>query len=169
MGPQIEGSSTAAPLGAGFYMLNKPSGWEATDGSWYCAIKARTSRIRKTPKVWIPKDYEEQTARGPESSELWNQDEDVIVNYIQTEALLYEPDAEAAQKALRLSWVRGANNQWQLQMLIPTNVLNNNDLKLWAKCFDSEDGLKKFSDKVIPWDDSTEWNVQGARYYPPTE
>ncbi|KAJ5032492.1 uncharacterized protein L3040_009095 [Drepanopeziza brunnea f. sp. 'multigermtubi'] len=161
--PPVEGSEPAGALGAGFYMLNKPSGWRATEESWYCAIRAKKSKIKKISKVWIPKAYEKRTEEGILDQELWDQSEDVITEYIQAEASIDDP--EAAEKALRFSWVMGASD-WQLQMLIPTNVLNNYNLDLWARCFDSEDELKKRWNYVVPWDSSSRWDIEGIRGNP---
>ncbi|KAJ5047637.1 uncharacterized protein L3040_003458 [Drepanopeziza brunnea f. sp. 'multigermtubi'] len=63
--------------------------------------------------------------------------------------------------ALRFSWVSGIN--WQLQMLSPAKVVNNGVLELRAKCFESKDELKEFSDAVIDWDGKEEWPIRGVR------
>ncbi|EKD15478.1 hypothetical protein MBM_06106 [Drepanopeziza brunnea f. sp. 'multigermtubi' MB_m1] len=110
-------------------------------------------KVEEIGKVWIPKSYQKVASDGQvEQQDLWADDEDAIVKYIESLTL------EEPERALRLSWVEGI--PWQLQMVIPANVVTNNDLDFWAKCFESEDALMDFSDDVNDWE---AWNITGDR------
>jgi hypothetical protein len=113
----------------------------------YCVIKAKKTRVEKAGKVYIP----EHGAQGT----IWAAEEDVIVNYIENEAGLKNPD-----KALRFSWAKGILD-WELQMLIPKKVVNDDDeLKLYGKCYKSEAKLvKKYPKTTVDW--ANLWKIDG--------
>jgi hypothetical protein len=48
-------------------------------------------------------------------------------------------------------------------MVIPETVVKNDDLKFWAKCFESEDKLEDYSDDDIDWES---WKISGDRTKP---
>ncbi|KAI9054175.1 hypothetical protein LZ554_001346 [Drepanopeziza brunnea f. sp. 'monogermtubi'] len=150
----VPDESSQARLGPGFYMVNEPGNWPREAGNWYCAIKARKRRIKRASKVYIPRSYEKLSREGVEQQALWFQDETVIKEYIESDALV--PDSE---KALRFSWVRILRKR-QLQMVIPTKAVEDDQLKLWAKCFESQEKLKEFSKDVINWEG---WTIRGDR------
>ncbi|EKD21761.1 uncharacterized protein L3040_005747 [Drepanopeziza brunnea f. sp. 'multigermtubi'] len=127
-------------LGHGFYILQGPENWpNAEEGNWYCAITAKTKEMRDLSKVYIPSTY-------------WSEDEEFILSYVR--ALVNKPD-----EALRISWVRAGA---QLQMLIPSKVIaEDTALKLRAKCFETENQLKEYSDKFIDWQKKRGWTIHG--------
>ncbi|KAJ5032595.1 uncharacterized protein L3040_009193 [Drepanopeziza brunnea f. sp. 'multigermtubi'] len=140
-------------LGFGLWMVNELVSLEGIEEKWYCAIEADERKVEEIGKVWIPKSYQKVASDGQvEQQDLWADDEDAIVKYIESLTL------EEPERALRLSWVEGI--PWQLQMVIPANVVTNNDLDFWAKCFESEDALMDFSDDVNDWE---AWNITGDR------
>ncbi|KAI9052331.1 hypothetical protein LZ554_003681 [Drepanopeziza brunnea f. sp. 'monogermtubi'] len=130
--------------GSGFYILNEPGNWIRSSvgedkGRWYCAIRARKIQMRDIAKIKIPVS-------------LMSEDEEKIVDHIASTNLIRKP-----KEALRFSYIKGSK-RWQLQMLIPTDVITKDDLKLWAQCFESEQELVDFS-KVVPnWD---AWKAKG--------
>ncbi|EKD18144.1 hypothetical protein MBM_03916 [Drepanopeziza brunnea f. sp. 'multigermtubi' MB_m1] len=141
-------------LGLGFYLINDPRVWLGKEGGWYCAIKANESKMRNIEKVYIPKSYEQKIWNRVEQVNLWGGTEEVIVDYIEFES---KPKILQPEKALRFSL------NWQMQMLIPTKVVDNGDLDLWGKCFRSENELKQFSYNIIDWES---WNIKGDRGKP---
>ncbi|KAI9051668.1 hypothetical protein LZ554_004710 [Drepanopeziza brunnea f. sp. 'monogermtubi'] len=145
--------STSGQVGPGFSILNTP-GWGNPIGKWFCAVEANKKALRQIRKVWIPESYEKELSQFRlEKEQLWGADESVILNYIESEALIPEPE-----KALRFSWVQALNRQ--PQMTIPTDVADNADLDFWAKCFESEKELRKHSDKTIDWE--KDWKITKA-------
>ncbi|EKD15297.1 hypothetical protein MBM_06513 [Drepanopeziza brunnea f. sp. 'multigermtubi' MB_m1] len=140
---------TITRLGAGVYVVNNPLHLESE--GWACVIKADTVKFNQVGKVWIPKSYQRMTADDPREQEnIWDESEEVIVDYIQT--LMPEPG-----KALRFSWVRNRTN-WQLRMLIPTKVVERDDLDLRADCFESRDMMINEVGDIVPW---LTWTIQG--------
>jgi hypothetical protein len=75
------------------------------------------------------------------------------VNYIYSQ-IKHEPE-----KALRFSWT--SNFDWGLQMLIPREVVNLDELDLWSECFSSMDELEdEHGDKTINYES---WTITGKR------
>ncbi|EKD21346.1 hypothetical protein MBM_00459 [Drepanopeziza brunnea f. sp. 'multigermtubi' MB_m1] len=159
----VEGSGGS--IGPGFYLVNDPAGW-ISEGSWYCAVKASKRKIKKMDKVYIPKSHLTKISETQvERQNLWGEDETLIEKYITGRHLGGKSYIKDPKKTLRFSWVKNTNEQWQLQMAIPKKVLEESHLGLWAKCFQSEEELKKYSDRVIPWE---KW-TKGKRFPPPPE
>ncbi|EKD14916.1 hypothetical protein MBM_07127 [Drepanopeziza brunnea f. sp. 'multigermtubi' MB_m1] len=134
----------ALQTGSGFYILNGPGNWvrssiDEEERRWYCAIEARKRKMKNIGKIKIP-------------ISLWSENEEEIVDYITLTRLVSEP-----KEALRFSWVKGFKG-WQLQMLIPTDVVKKDDLELRARCFASEEELMKFSHVTLDWD---AWKAKG--------
>ncbi|KAJ5033585.1 uncharacterized protein L3040_008697 [Drepanopeziza brunnea f. sp. 'multigermtubi'] len=150
-------SASPTQLGPGVYMVNKPDIWKGEGGSWYCAIKASKWQMKKIRKAYIPRSLLKLESGVSRRIFLWNQDETVIVNYMSSELWMRKP-----QKALRFSWVR--RGYWEMQMLIPTDVVKKDKLDLWAKCFESEDELVRFSGDIINW--AGTWGIKGDRGRP---
>ncbi|KAJ5038645.1 uncharacterized protein L3040_006325 [Drepanopeziza brunnea f. sp. 'multigermtubi'] len=132
-------------IGGGVYLIDKPSGWYVEPDAWFCVVKAKKNKMKKAGKVWIPESYEQRTPDGLEPVTLWNSSEDVLLKYIKYRGL------QKSSEALRFSWAKNVNDNWQYQMLIPTAVVNRNDLDVWAKCWKTEEELKKYSAEVIDW------------------
>ncbi|KAI9049099.1 hypothetical protein LZ554_006947 [Drepanopeziza brunnea f. sp. 'monogermtubi'] len=129
------------PLGYGIYIGDQ--------GDWYCVVKADSSKIDQISKVWIPEFWQKTDQFGePIGQEELYGNEDLTVGYIKT--VVPEPE-----KALRFSNV-GLNGE--LQMLIPTKVVDNNDLELWSKCYETEEELREVSDGDANWKG---WGIEG--------
>ncbi|EKD20112.1 uncharacterized protein L3040_002213 [Drepanopeziza brunnea f. sp. 'multigermtubi'] len=140
-------------LGRGFYLVNTPGRWMGQEEeSWYCVVKARRGKIESAGKVYIPSSYEKLTPAGFVTRNLWAADEAAIVEYIGSEAYISKPG-----EALRFSWTPDAEDPL-LQMVIPTAVVNDDKLRAWAQCFESEDELKQVSDATIDW---KAWKIKG--------
>ncbi|EKD17181.1 uncharacterized protein L3040_005399 [Drepanopeziza brunnea f. sp. 'multigermtubi'] len=147
-------------LGNGFYMTAVPAGWagDPTEKNWYCVIEAEKENIEDVGKAWIPEFYQKMTWNGQfEEENLWVGDEEVIVDYI--ESLTPNPE-----KALRFSYISYVG--WDLQMVIPTQVLNDDELELWAQCFESKEELLEYSDKTVDWES---WGILGDPGLPSAE
>ncbi|EKD15660.1 hypothetical protein MBM_06288 [Drepanopeziza brunnea f. sp. 'multigermtubi' MB_m1] len=138
-------------LGHGLYLSNEAGLWNGRPGSWYCAIKANKKKIAKANKIYIPEYYEHTTEDGEiENTHLWVGREDEILEYL--ESRVKDP-----KKALRFSYT--LYEGWSMQMLIPTDMVNNNDeFDLWAKCFETKRELFKYSSATIDW---KSWNIVG--------
>jgi DNA-directed RNA polymerase subunit F len=100
-------------------------------------------------KVWIPEFWERENSFGQNEKKELFEDEEQTVEYIKT---LVESEPE---KALRFSDV-GLNGE--LQMLIPTGVVNSGDLKLWAVCYEQEEDLSAEFSNEVSWET---WGIEG--------
>ncbi|EKD20357.1 hypothetical protein MBM_01039 [Drepanopeziza brunnea f. sp. 'multigermtubi' MB_m1] len=152
---RVEKSTVTKQVGPGFYMLNQPVWEEDDDGSWYCLIKANMDKVKKADKVWIPTHYKKTNADGSTVDQaLWDQEDlDNLYDFISYEAFIPE-----ANKALLFSWVH-EEGYWHEQMTIPTDVVNNDSLGIWATCFPSIHDLKKTSNKAVNWQ---KWDITTA-------
>ncbi|KAI9051729.1 hypothetical protein LZ554_004769 [Drepanopeziza brunnea f. sp. 'monogermtubi'] len=151
----VDDSPHNLQLGPGVYLSNTAGNWinQPQEESWFCVVKAKKSKIKSAPKVYIPHMYEQLTPEhGFVWRELWGKDEAVIVEYIRSEAFIKKP-----KEALRFSWVKDTRTS-QLQMVVPTGVVNDNGLDIWAQCFESENELKQVSDKTVDWE---AWKIKG--------
>ncbi|KAJ5047496.1 uncharacterized protein L3040_003320 [Drepanopeziza brunnea f. sp. 'multigermtubi'] len=131
-------------LGEGFYAANIIAHWRATPSAWYCAIEADIDRIRDLSKVWIPEGNIET------NQILWYKNEETILGYIQSIA------PENPEKALRFS----SSSEWpeQLQIVIPTVTLNDDNLDFWAKCWETKKELEDYTTEPVNWLD---WDIIG--------
>ncbi|KAJ5051481.1 uncharacterized protein L3040_001257 [Drepanopeziza brunnea f. sp. 'multigermtubi'] len=140
-------------LGNGLHIMREPVSWEGFPWwrNWYCVIEADINKIAKAHKIYIPEYYQQTDWDGQRSDVvLWHGGEDVIVDYI-TQGVPKDPG-----KALRFSWI--SDFDWELQMLIPTAVVNNDELDLWSECFETKDELKEYSSEVVDWES---WGIAG--------
>ncbi|KAI9055112.1 hypothetical protein LZ554_000077 [Drepanopeziza brunnea f. sp. 'monogermtubi'] len=139
--------SLSPQLGRGFYMTNIPDSQLALADEWYCVIKADSDKIEKADKVWIPKTYEDKEG----STELWTGNEDAILEYIKS-LVPDDPD-----EALRFSYIISAGDK--LQMVIPPKAIDEDDLDLWAQCWETEEEQKEHSSETVQW---TTWKISGT-------
>jgi hypothetical protein len=113
---------------------------------WFCVIKADKEKIKAATKVWIPKYSPEPTEDGEKPTTLWSKrkdnDED-ISKYI-TSFGISDPE-----KALRFSYL--SQDPEKMQMVIPTDMLNKNDLDLWAHCWEKEYELEDEYSETVNW------------------
>ncbi|KAI9048303.1 hypothetical protein LZ554_008098 [Drepanopeziza brunnea f. sp. 'monogermtubi'] len=141
-------------LGNGFYMSNKPASWVADPWDWYCAIRADADKIRKADKIFIPKYWNRATSDGLLRKYLWGGKEDFILEYIGS--MISDPE-----EAIRFGWI--VYHEWELQMVIPTDMLNEDEFDLWGECFETKDELMRHSSAIIEW---ATWNIIGNPGYP---
>ncbi|KAI9055926.1 hypothetical protein LZ554_000861 [Drepanopeziza brunnea f. sp. 'monogermtubi'] len=137
---EFDAFADSNPLGNALYTVNKPAGWQAKDDDYYCVIKADREKIQRASKVWVPK--------MPSSNAV----EEHVLQYI--ESLRVVPDP---WKALRFSHISEPGGD--LQMAIPTEMVNNNDLDLWAKCWETKEDLTEDSDEIVDW---MSWGIIGV-------
>ncbi|EKD20056.1 hypothetical protein MBM_02008 [Drepanopeziza brunnea f. sp. 'multigermtubi' MB_m1] len=137
--------TTDYQIGPGFYLRDKPS-WESQAGKWYCVVKADKKKMKEIRKTLIPEYYESNIKPGRKQKiQLWGAEEEVILHYIRSYQRMYEPE-----EVLRFSRINGLDQQ--LQMNIPTKMAIDGDLGFWAKCFETKEKLRKYSDKTIEWE-----------------
>ncbi|EKD20015.1 uncharacterized protein L3040_002308 [Drepanopeziza brunnea f. sp. 'multigermtubi'] len=147
----VRETDSLTQLGPGFFIVSEPDSWFGGEDSWFCAVMAKGKKMKQIPKAYIPKSYEVKTWNGWVEEYLWGAREQSIVEYIRSELSIKKAD-----EALRVSWVKGM--AWHLHMLIPKKVVENDNLDLWAQCFETIDELMAFSDETIKWED---WKIKG--------
>ncbi|EKD18742.1 uncharacterized protein L3040_008754 [Drepanopeziza brunnea f. sp. 'multigermtubi'] len=141
-------------IGEGFYLINEPGGFTVPGGTWHCVVKARTSRVERIAKVYIPRQY--QDTPSSRLKNLWFSNENTIINYVRSMGVVLDYFT-----ALRFSWVQ-QNNGYGKQMLIPSTVVQRGQLGLWAECFNSvSDMLDEHESGTIDWDDKSKWDIKG--------
>ncbi|KAK1948772.1 hypothetical protein LY78DRAFT_709480 [Colletotrichum sublineola] len=114
-----------------------------TKANWYCVIKADKHRFMAAPKVWVPQSYQSKShSENSESIGLWYEKEGIIADYISDYGL--DPD-----QTMRFSYLfeRGTD----LQMLIPTKLVNANSLGIFAKCFETKQELLAYENDIVNW------------------
>ncbi|EKD15301.1 uncharacterized protein L3040_001669 [Drepanopeziza brunnea f. sp. 'multigermtubi'] len=149
--PFVENPTRQAQLGEGFYMVSRPGIWRGIEGAWYCAVRANTEKMKGIDKIYIPEYY--RAVPSNKRQRLYSQGEDVIMEYLASEDLL------TPGEALRFGPILGSHSQ--LQMLIPTTVINDDKLSLWAKCFKSEFELREYTNEEIDWQHREDWEIKG--------
>jgi hypothetical protein len=120
----------------------------------YCVITADSDKIEEVGKIWIPEDH-------PETGKpLWIDYKRSSVQDIMEYVASRVPNPE---KALRFSYMQ--HDQNKLQMVIPTDTVNNDGLGLWAKCWKTEkeleEGLEEELDLSSATVDWMEWDIDG--------
>ncbi|EKD12202.1 uncharacterized protein L3040_000330 [Drepanopeziza brunnea f. sp. 'multigermtubi'] len=129
-------------LGQGFYTVNEPGGWPNVGPQWHCAIAADGEKVKAVRKVWIPEYYWTTRRVGRKSKskstrervQLWtyeSKNEAAILRYIES---LGVPHPE---RAWRLALVPSLSASVKLQMVIPTETINGNELDFWARCWET--------------------------------
>ncbi|KAI9050363.1 hypothetical protein LZ554_005529 [Drepanopeziza brunnea f. sp. 'monogermtubi'] len=141
-------------LGHGFYISNEAAFWKGRRGDWYCAVKADKNKIAKADKIYIPEYYPKTTSDGPiKKTHLWAGDEDEILEYIESaKSMIPNPE-----KALRFSLIMYEG--LSLQMVVPTDMVNDDELDLWGKCFETKKELLEYSGETINW--KKRWGIIG--------
>jgi hypothetical protein len=133
--------------------VNEPASWTNLGHPWYCVIKADRKKFKGVSKVWIPKSYAEDGK--PEPTPLWSfrtNNDATIKKYIESKGV------QNPEKALRFAEIPSMPGK--LQMVIPTEMINGNDLDLWAQCWKTEAELKENSSEIVDW---TKWTIAGDR------
>ncbi|KAI9053577.1 hypothetical protein LZ554_002531 [Drepanopeziza brunnea f. sp. 'monogermtubi'] len=136
------GAEFVSKLGKGYYLINEPAGFGAALGEWYCVVEADSEKMKDVSKVWIPKA----------EIELWSGDETAIKEYIETVGL-------DARKALRFSVadISGLEAAATIyQMVIPTEMVVEDELDLTAKCWQTEKEIKSYTSDGLDWKD---WEI----------
>ncbi|KAI9056086.1 hypothetical protein LZ554_001015 [Drepanopeziza brunnea f. sp. 'monogermtubi'] len=140
-------------LGFGLYMISNPGNLVGAQGMWFCAIEADKKKIASMDKVYIPEAYPRKTLLGKtEQQYLWGQEEKLIVEYIEKAPFSISQPA----KALRFSWNQAS--PWHLQMVIPMEAINDDDLGIQIDCFKSKEKLIDVTNEAINWEP---WGIKG--------
>ncbi|EKD16809.1 hypothetical protein MBM_05278 [Drepanopeziza brunnea f. sp. 'multigermtubi' MB_m1] len=143
-------------IGHGFYLTNEPASWSGPVWviPWYCVIEADSEKMDQVSKVWVPKSYAKPVRGGKaQPTLLWDwedENEETILEYIES---LKVPDPA---KAVRFAWMPKLPGK--VQMVIPTDTINNDDLGFRAQCWDSKEGLESYSDTTVDW---SSWVIDG--------
>ncbi|KAJ5047118.1 uncharacterized protein L3040_002961 [Drepanopeziza brunnea f. sp. 'multigermtubi'] len=146
-------------LGDGFFYLTNtfPSWKDPEPDDWFCVIKADQDKLQAIGKAWIP-EYWDRLIAGQkyEKFHLWSGKEVDIMRY------LHFMRIRNRERALRFSWV-ATGKPWSkidrippLHMLIPTDVIVDDQLGLWAKCFETAEEVEEFSSTIhdlLSWED----------------
>ncbi|TKW50405.1 hypothetical protein CTA1_6556 [Colletotrichum tanaceti] len=118
--PAFDGDANdiaSAQIGNGVYLSMNPTGFDGRQGDWWCYVAAEMRPLAKTPKVWI-------------NESLWNKPEIKIAAFVQTK--LHK--GESASSAIRMSQAM-YYSEGTIQMLIPTQMVQNNTLQTAAHCY----------------------------------
>ncbi|EKD21833.1 hypothetical protein MBM_00946 [Drepanopeziza brunnea f. sp. 'multigermtubi' MB_m1] len=137
-----------------FYMTNVSPGEAFLPDDWYCIIKADVKALSTVGKIWIPEYYPVARPGGRfRLRMLWGNLERRIVDYIR----MFLPNPE---RALRFSWVQFFNvlHEPLLQMVIPTQLLREDTLRLWAYCVPTAEMMLNYSRVTVDW---PTWNIEG--------
>lgn len=115
---QINAASTLVPafvkgnqIGTGIYTSAENGAWPGAANSQFCEVWADSTAWNRVAKAWVPQTYE--------GKQLW-QKSAAIDNYITNDL----NDSWDPATTIRLSIIDGLPNQ--LQMLVTTNLLNQN-------------------------------------------
>ncbi|EKD16202.1 uncharacterized protein L3040_009559 [Drepanopeziza brunnea f. sp. 'multigermtubi'] len=150
-------------LGTGFSLTQVPALWEGDPRvkNWYCVVEADREKMEEAQKVYIPEYYENTYQNGRRQEiQLWFAGDRYIMEYIWQ----YIRHSQGGEKALRFSYI--ASKGYNMQMVIPTEVVNKDELELWSECFKTKEELLAYSDKTVNWDS---WNIKGEIGLPSPE
>ncbi|KAJ5038234.1 uncharacterized protein L3040_007101 [Drepanopeziza brunnea f. sp. 'multigermtubi'] len=143
-------------LGHGLYTVNEPAGWGAWVDSWHCAIEADMDKVNEASKIWIPTSYTGITKDGKITGEkkLWGfetANEDKVLEYIKLMGVLNP------KKALRFAHI--PHLPGKIQMVIPTDTINNNDFDFKAECWETAAELQAAFPETVDWEN---WGIIGS-------
>ncbi|KAI9055864.1 hypothetical protein LZ554_000802 [Drepanopeziza brunnea f. sp. 'monogermtubi'] len=142
-------------LGKGLYLTDRPDRYPGFERAWRCAIKADRTKIQEVSKIWIPEYYWKRLGGGEvDRKKLWHfnlRNENNIGKYIES-MRVPNPDG-----ALRFAYIPYLNGR--LQMVIPSDLINKNELDFWAQCWQTEEEMEKeFSSEAVDW---KKWKIAG--------
>ncbi|WQF76315.1 hypothetical protein CDEST_01329 [Colletotrichum destructivum] len=112
-----------AQIGYGVYLSMAVHSYRDNPKDWWCYVEAERDQLVAAPKVWIPKDY-------------WYHPEEEIEGYVQSQLA----KKEHASSAIRMSKVE-AGHENNIQMLIPTWMVQQNVLETSARCYQTVNEL----------------------------
>ncbi|EKD18737.1 uncharacterized protein L3040_008757 [Drepanopeziza brunnea f. sp. 'multigermtubi'] len=136
-------------IGPGYYLVSEPAALEATSGEWYCVVKADKYDMAAVKKVWIPEDNDEFVWSDDED-DLWTGNEAYIDQYLRNvgadreTVIRFSPTDDAAV------------NDAVLQMVIPTDMVNENKLGFWAQCWPTDEEQDEHTEETLHWKG---WNI----------
>ncbi|EKD18002.1 uncharacterized protein L3040_004541 [Drepanopeziza brunnea f. sp. 'multigermtubi'] len=143
-------SDANGQLGWGLYLTDVPPRRSLYKNPWHCVVKANVDKIKDLSKVWIPESYDQITFTGRRPTQLWYEDEEIIIEYVETKV----PDPK---KALRFT--HNPEDSSKLRMVIPTDLMHDDDLGLWARCWETKNELMDYSrGESLDW---TDWQIVG--------
>ncbi|KAI9055963.1 hypothetical protein LZ554_000897 [Drepanopeziza brunnea f. sp. 'monogermtubi'] len=153
--------SETSQLGFGIYLRQEPDSWgwaSEENNDWYCVVEADPDTFAKARKSYIPKDYQRVVSNlGVQRMKVWYEAEYIIVDYI-VWASKRKPNPE---EVIRFAYIPEFG--FDLQMLIPADVLKDNVLDLWTECYDTKEKVKEHTTEAVNWD---EWVIQGTAGMP---
>ncbi|EKD21302.1 hypothetical protein MBM_00415 [Drepanopeziza brunnea f. sp. 'multigermtubi' MB_m1] len=136
-------------IGNGIYLVNTNGGWKGRkhQTKWYCYFLADQERLNKTEKVWVPKSYKKTGFFRSKTTRIWFEGEAVVAKYV-------KKIVKDANNAIRFSWLYEPD--LDMEMLIPTEMVNNDALGLYAQC--SQNRLELSYTEVVDW---SSWAIAG--------
>ncbi|EKD12989.1 hypothetical protein MBM_08751 [Drepanopeziza brunnea f. sp. 'multigermtubi' MB_m1] len=141
-------------FGPGFNIVNVPAGWPGAPDEWYCVIEADRKKFNSASKLWIPEDYQQVNwIKSVQVIPLWSGNEHDVKSYIRSKKL----DPEKTLRFLPVTLLDPDRNEL-LQMIIPTEVVNSNQLDLWAECWETKRELYDYSRETVYY---MSWNIVG--------
>ncbi|KAI9055644.1 hypothetical protein LZ554_000588 [Drepanopeziza brunnea f. sp. 'monogermtubi'] len=150
----FDGVERRSQLGDGIYLVNTNGGWRGRNHwypneikFWYCYFLADQELLDKAGKVWVPRYVKERGLFGSKTKRLWFEGEAVVAKYV-------KKIVKNADNAIRFSWLYEPNVD--MEMLIPTEMVNNGALGLKAQC--SPDMLDLTYTDVVDW---SSWAIAG--------
>ncbi|EKD15392.1 uncharacterized protein L3040_001759 [Drepanopeziza brunnea f. sp. 'multigermtubi'] len=143
-----------------FYTTNTPPGWQGDEDDWYCVVKANSEKIDAAEKVWVPEYYAwgAGSSADPNKMYLWSGDEGLLTEYITSLAKPGGTESPDPATALRFSYIAFWDKQ-QLQMVIPDALLKDDELDLWAECYETEAKLEEQATETVDWNS---WRILGG-------
>ncbi|KAI9049326.1 hypothetical protein LZ554_007170 [Drepanopeziza brunnea f. sp. 'monogermtubi'] len=137
-------------LGKGLYLTDVPPSYSLYANPWHCVVKGNVDKIKDLSKVWIPESYDQITFRGIRPTKLWYEDEEIILEYV--ESKVSDP-----KRALRFTYYSEHYNK--LKMVIPTDLINDDALGFWARCWETKNELMDYTrGETLDW---TSWEITG--------
>ncbi|EKD12451.1 uncharacterized protein L3040_001064 [Drepanopeziza brunnea f. sp. 'multigermtubi'] len=138
-------------IGQGFDLVNKPEGFQTEPSEeyfqWFCVVEADSAKLKAASKVWIPEHTYDDDGR---ERKLWFQSDETLLNYVKTKV------EENPENAIRFSYMQ--YHPEEFQMVLPTSMVNNDELNLWAYCYKRKEDLQNYWRETIKWQ---RWNIAG--------
>ncbi|KAI1499131.1 hypothetical protein F5X99DRAFT_411453 [Biscogniauxia marginata] len=133
-------------LGYGVYTVPAPGEWSNRRGDWHCLFKINSKALKDVPKIWIPQWY------GKEQTFLWTIP-DEVERYVGTVNDDWDVDTSFLMSRI---W----KMEDKLQLLIPPDLVDDDDMGWEAEC---QDSINKLSIRTQVNYDAWTNNVGGTK------